>query len=142
MVLTELLLSFFYSPPSSFFISAMSIINFASLANSGFMESKGKNMQYAKFFNAGSVKTSSADKKAKLSGRIGMLIFYSPALLASVASFALFPDEGPRFDLLRLALTIHFSKRVFEVLHLHAVLFCSSTYIIYIHVKLYYTDPT
>ncbi|XP_071937469.1 uncharacterized protein [Coffea arabica] len=119
MVLTELLLRFFYSPPSSFFISAMSIINFASLANSGFMESKGKNIQYAKFFNAGSVKTSSADKKAKLSGRIGMLIFYSPALLASVASFALFPDEGLRFDLLRLALTIHFSKRVFEVLLIH-----------------------
>lgn len=118
MVLHELLLKFLYPLPSSLFIIAMSIITFASLAHSGFQESQGKNMQYAKFFNVGTVKT---DKKAKLSGRTGMLIFYTPAFLASVASFALLPNEGLRFALLRLALAIHFFKRVLEVLHLHAI---------------------
>ncbi|KAL3520933.1 hypothetical protein ACH5RR_019082 [Cinchona calisaya] len=121
MVFPELLPSFLYSPPPSIFISAMSIISFLSLTHSGFMESKGKNMQYAKFFNnAGSIKTSSVDKKAKLSGRIGMVIFYTPPLLVGMASFAFLPNDGGlRFDLLRLALIIHFFKRVFEVLFIH-----------------------
>ncbi|KAK6933636.1 3-oxo-5-alpha-steroid 4-dehydrogenase, C-terminal [Dillenia turbinata] len=48
-----------------------------------------------------------------------MLILYTPAFLAGVASFALFPNEGLRFLLLSSALTIHFFKRDFEVLFIH-----------------------
>lgn len=118
MGLPEILLTFLYPPPPSVFISAMSVISFASMTNAGFQEIKGKHMQYSKFFNVGSPSEErDQQKKAKISGRTGMLIAYTPAFLAGVASFALLPDEGLRFTLLRSALTIHFLKRLFEVLH-------------------------
>ncbi|KAL3523701.1 hypothetical protein ACH5RR_016535 [Cinchona calisaya] len=118
MWLSEILLRFIYPPPPSLFISAMSAISFASSASAGFQEIKGKHMKYSKFFNVGSL-SSTADNKAKFSGRIGMLVAYTPAFLAGLASFALFPYGGLRFSLLRSALTIHFFKRIFEVLFVH-----------------------
>lgn len=114
MGLPEIFLRFLYPPPPSLFISGMSVISFASLTNAGFQEIKGKHLQYSKFFNVGDNK----QKKAEFSGRTGMLVAYTPAFLASVASFALVPLEGLRFTLLRSALTIHFLKRLFEVLQL------------------------
>ncbi|CAK9172420.1 unnamed protein product [Ilex paraguariensis] len=112
------LLRLIYPPPPSLLITAMSVVSFASLANAGFMEIKGKHMQYSKFWNIGSGKTSSsseAAQKIKLSSRTGMLVVYTPAFLAGAASFGLFPNEGLRFLLLSSALTIHFGKRIFEI---------------------------
>ncbi|ONI21450.1 hypothetical protein PRUPE_2G066300 [Prunus persica] len=48
-----------------------------------------------------------------------MLIAYIPAFLAGVASFVLYPQENIRILLLCSALTIHFFKRIFEVLFVH-----------------------
>ncbi|CAN4126343.1 unnamed protein product [Withania somnifera] len=50
------LLKFLYPPPPSLFITTMSFISFASLANAGFSEIKGKNMQYSKFFGTKKLK--------------------------------------------------------------------------------------
>lgn len=96
------------------------------------MEVKGKHMQYSKFWNVGAgdaVKkqnSSSSDSntitntkaKSKVSARTGMIIAYAPAFLAGFASFFLLPDEGFRFALLRSAFTIHFFKRLFEVMQI------------------------
>lgn len=57
-----------------------------------------------------------------ISGRIGMLILYAPAFLAGLASFFLLPDEGFRFSLLRSALTIHFFKRLLEVIQINSLI--------------------
>ncbi|KAK6933634.1 3-oxo-5-alpha-steroid 4-dehydrogenase, C-terminal [Dillenia turbinata] len=107
-----LLQSFLFPPPPSFFITAMSVISFASLTYSGFLEARGKHLQYSKF-------SDSKSREIKVSSKTGMLILYTPAFLAGVASFALFPSEGLRFLLLSSALTIHFFKRDFEVLFIH-----------------------
>ncbi|XP_060184435.1 uncharacterized protein LOC132614094 [Lycium barbarum] len=109
------LLKFLYPPPPSLFINTMSVISFASLANAGFLEIKGKHMQYSKFIGT----TKSENEKAKIESKKGMLLLYSPAFLAGVASFAIFPDGDLRFALVCSALTIHFFKRVFEVLFVH-----------------------
>ncbi|THG22138.1 hypothetical protein TEA_020854 [Camellia sinensis var. sinensis] len=60
-----------------------------------------------------------ANQRTKLSTKTGMLIAYTPALLASAASFVIFPNEGFRFLLVNSALSIHFFKRLFEVLFIH-----------------------
>ncbi|KAI3678302.1 hypothetical protein L6452_37589 [Arctium lappa] len=44
MVISTLL----FPPPSSLFVKAMSILSRVSLANGGYMETKGKHMQYSK----------------------------------------------------------------------------------------------
>lgn len=115
MVLS-ILLRFIYPPPPSLFITAMTVINVASLANSGFNEIKGKNIPYSKFWN---LNNNVATSQIKLSGRTGMLLAYTPAFLAGVISFGLFPDEGLRFTLVSTALAIHFFKRLFEVIFIH-----------------------
>ncbi|KAF8395500.1 hypothetical protein HHK36_019446 [Tetracentron sinense] len=112
-----MLLKFVFPPPSSLFITAMSVIGVASLAGTGYSETRGKHLQYSKFWNVNSQKTTR--NEIKLSSRTGMLMFYTPAFLAGVAAFALFPDEGFRFFLVSSALTIHYFKRVFEVLFVH-----------------------
>ncbi|KAG8390821.1 hypothetical protein BUALT_Bualt01G0123400 [Buddleja alternifolia] len=138
MVLS-VLLKFIYPPPASVVITAMSVISFVSLSNAGWMETKGKHMQYSKLRNVGkksATATATAtdddddDKKkkkkddkenAKLSGKVGMIVAYTPAFLAGVSSFFLFPDGDLRFTLLRSAVTIHFFKRLFEVLFVHKI---------------------
>ncbi|KAL5720420.1 hypothetical protein ACHQM5_013089 [Ranunculus cassubicifolius] len=111
----SLLFNFLFPPPPSIFITAMSVITFASLANAGYSEFKGKHLQYSKFKNTGSQKK----KEIKISSRSGMLIAYTPAFLAGVLGFLIYPDHGFRFMLVDSALTIHFFKRVFEVLVIH-----------------------
>ncbi|KAL5720737.1 hypothetical protein ACHQM5_013377 [Ranunculus cassubicifolius] len=106
----SLLFNFLFPPPPSIFITAMSVITFASLANAGYSEFKGKHLQYSKFKNTGSQKK----KEIKISSRSGMLIAYTPAFLAGVLGFLIYPDHGFRFMLVDSALTIHFFKRVFE----------------------------
>ncbi|XP_009782383.1 uncharacterized protein LOC107812573 [Nicotiana tabacum] len=110
------LLKFLYPPPPSLFITTMSVISVASLANAGFSEIKGKHMQYSKFFVSSK---SENEKKARIESKKGMLLLYSPAFLAGLASFAIFPNEDLRFALVSSALTIHFFKRVLEVLFVH-----------------------
>lgn len=109
---------FLFPPPPSILVNAMSFISFGSLANIGFSEFRGKHLKYSKFFNI-SHKNPTPRKQIQIPSRIGMLLFYTPAFLFGAASFFIFPDEGLRFFLLRLALTIHFLKRVLEVLFVH-----------------------
>ncbi|XP_031117354.1 3-oxo-5-alpha-steroid 4-dehydrogenase 1 [Ipomoea triloba] len=119
MGIPSTLLSFLYPPPPSIYITAMTVINFAALGNAGLKETRGKNMQYSKFSTSSS-SSSAAMNKAKISSKSGMVILYTPAFLAGLfASFWMVPDEDSRFCLVSAALTIHFFKRVFEVLFVH-----------------------
>ncbi|KAL8224157.1 hypothetical protein R6Q57_019632 [Mikania cordata] len=94
----------------------MTVIGVMSLTNAGYNEIKGKNMKYSKFINNGVARK---ENKTKLSSRTGMLLFYTPAFLVGLASFFVIPDQDLRFVLLASALTVHFLKRVLEVLFLH-----------------------
>lgn len=114
--------SFVYEQPDSVIIRAMPLITLFAVSLLGFSEIIGKHLQYSKFWNVNSNSQSMSkkqQKQIKLSSKTGMLMFYAPAFLAGAASFFLFPDGGLRFLLLKLALTIHFFKRVFEVLFVH-----------------------
>ncbi|XP_074269238.1 uncharacterized protein LOC141592456 [Silene latifolia] len=102
-----------FPPPSSIYVSIMSLVSVGSMANAGLSEIKGKHLQYSKFLN------SKEPKQVQISSKIGMFAMYSPAFLFGIASFFVFPDHGLRFLLLRFALTIHFLKRVLEVLFVH-----------------------
>jgi hypothetical protein len=113
------LLRFIFPPPPSLFITGMSVISLASLAVTGFSEVKGKHLQYSKFWNANP--PNNGRKQIKVSSRTGMLILYTPAFLAGLASFVLFQHQDVRFLLVDAALTLHFFKRVFEVkLHMNS----------------------
>nr|GEV10158.1 very-long-chain enoyl-CoA reductase-like [Tanacetum cinerariifolium] len=116
MAIPSVLLNLLFPPPSSLFVTTMSVIGISTLTNAGFMELKGKHMQYSKFLNVGAAKK---EKEMKLSSRNGMLWFYTPAFLVGLASLLVFHDQDQRFVLLASALTIHFFKRVLEVLFLH-----------------------
>ncbi|KAK3003519.1 hypothetical protein RJ639_018194 [Escallonia herrerae] len=100
------LLGLVYPPPPSLFVTAMSVISAGCITGQ---------CGYSKFWHvvaSQSLSTGTAhqqQKQIKLSGRTGMLILYTPAFLV----------EGIRFTLLTSALTIHFFKRVFEVLFVH-----------------------
>ncbi|CAJ1953144.1 unnamed protein product [Sphenostylis stenocarpa] len=111
----SVLLSFIFPPPPSLVVSAMSVISLVSLANTGLSEVRGKHLNYSKFWNV----NPSAEKQIKLSSKAGMLLLYTPAFLAGLASFWIFPHEGLRSTLLQSAVTLHFFKRVFEVLFIH-----------------------
>ncbi|XP_076881757.1 uncharacterized protein LOC143529986 [Bidens hawaiensis] len=116
MVMPSILLNFLFPPPPSLFVATMSVIAVLTLTNVGYNEFKGKHMQYSKFTNQGGAKK---ENETKLSSRTGMLLFYTPAFLVGLFSFLVFPDQDLRFVLLALALTVHFFKRVLEVLYLH-----------------------
>ncbi|KAG6507342.1 3-oxo-5-alpha-steroid 4-dehydrogenase 1-like [Zingiber officinale] len=112
-------LGLFYPPPPSIFLTAMSAITCTSLAFIGVSEVRGKHLSYSKFWNANKPGGGGADP-VRISSRAGMLFFYTPALLASAAAFAvpsLMADE--RGLLVALALLLHFLKRDFEVLFVH-----------------------
>ncbi|XP_043702985.1 3-oxo-5-alpha-steroid 4-dehydrogenase 1-like [Telopea speciosissima] len=117
------LLSIVFPPPPSIFIGTMSAVSLMSLAYGGYSEVKGKNMQYSKFWNVNNLQKKKTligkEEVTELSGRTGMFILYTPAFLAGVVSFSIFPDEGLRFMLVDAALTIHFLKRILEVLFIH-----------------------
>lgn len=109
---------FIYSPQESLVLITAVLINGVALYTAGFMETRGTHMQYSKFWNQ--MKSSSdSQTPAKVSSRIGMLIFYTPAFLGGVIGLVLFPDESLRFVLLASCLTIHFLKRDLEVLFIH-----------------------
>ncbi|KDP27529.1 hypothetical protein JCGZ_20167 [Jatropha curcas] len=110
------LVKFLFPAPSNLMVSAMSAVSLVSLANAGFSELKGKHLNYSKFWNANN---NNNNNNRKVSSRNGMLFLYTPAFLAGVASFGLFPDEGLRFFFIKSALTIHFFKRLFEVMLIH-----------------------
>ncbi|KAE8731726.1 hypothetical protein F3Y22_tig00002684pilonHSYRG00029 [Hibiscus syriacus] len=112
------LLNFLFPP--SLFITATSLASFTSLASAGLSEFRGKNLEYSKFFNVAS-KASDAEKSNKLTlpSRIAMATLYTPAFLAGVSSFAIFPEENLRLLLLKSAISIHFFKRVLESCFVH-----------------------
>ncbi|KAM7526735.1 hypothetical protein LguiA_016637 [Lonicera macranthoides] len=123
---SSILMRLIYPPPPSLYVTAMSVVTAASLINAGIMEIKGKHMQYSKFLKVAPKSSSSNNsysgeqQQQKISSRTGMLVLYTPAFLAGVASFALFPvEEDLRFKMLCSALTLHFFKRVFEVIFVH-----------------------
>ncbi|KAK7268625.1 hypothetical protein RIF29_21327 [Crotalaria pallida] len=111
----SLLLNFIFPPPSSLFVSAMSVISLVILVKSGYSEIKGKHLNYSKFWNA----NANPQNQIKLSSKAGMLLLYTPALLAGVASFWIFPNEGIRSTILHAAITLHYLKRDLEVLFVH-----------------------
>ncbi|EYU33152.1 hypothetical protein ABFS82_06G150800 [Erythranthe guttata] len=111
----------------------------------------GNHLQYSKFWNS----TSSNKSKLQimLSSKIGMLILYTPALLAAASSFALLPNGGGgiRFPMLKSALTIHFLKRDLETLFIHkysgfvaleSAVFISATYFTMAAGTLYFQHQT
>ncbi|KAJ4978352.1 hypothetical protein NE237_009132 [Protea cynaroides] len=99
----------------------MSVISVVSLAYCCYSEVRGEHLQYSKFWNVNlqKKKKKTIEKEVTVPSRTGMLILYTPAFLAGLASFAIFPHEGLRFMLVDSALTIHFFKRVLEVLFIH-----------------------
>ncbi|OWM72576.1 hypothetical protein CDL15_Pgr013044 [Punica granatum] len=113
-----MILSFVHPPPPSVLITATAVISLVGLANAGLSEVRGSHLKYSKFWNI-----NSPVKEARVSSRIGMLVIYMPAPLFAVMSFSffIFPagDNSLRFLLLRAALTLHFLKRVLEVLFVH-----------------------
>ncbi|XP_055831430.1 uncharacterized protein LOC129900469 [Solanum dulcamara] len=151
--------SFVFEEPSSI-ITAISVIIFLYLAYLGISEIAGKHLQYSKFWNVNTNSGSSHSSnfmQGKLSSKIGMFMLYAPACLMGFASFLMYPDGGTRFMLLKSAVTIHFLKRVLEVLFIHkysggmilgSALLISSSYfmlaavMIYIqHLTLGYMEP-
>ncbi|KAK6137754.1 hypothetical protein DH2020_028506 [Rehmannia glutinosa] len=127
MVLS-VLLNLIYPPPPSVVITAMSVVSFLSLSHAGWMEIRGKNMQYSKMKDAQKniidddtkKKKRNTKKKGKVvPSKVGMTVLYAPAFLVGLSSFILFPLGDFRFNLLRSAVTAHFFKRVFEVLFVH-----------------------
>ncbi|KAL6953611.1 dihydrouracil dehydrogenase (NAD(+)), partial [Sarracenia purpurea var. burkii] len=73
----------------------------------------GKHLHYSKFWTVNN-NPGSKFKQVKLSSRTGMIVIYVPTFLAGVASFALFPNDGLRLQLLRLAIIVHLLKRTLE----------------------------
>lgn len=150
--------SFVFEEASSI-ITAITVITFLFLAYLGVSEIAGKHLQFSKFWNvnANSGSSNSNFLQGKMSSKVGMFILYAPACVMGFASFFMYPDGGTRFMLLKSAVTIHFFKRVLEVLFVHkysggmilgSVLLISSSYfmvpavMIYIqHLTLQYTEP-
>nr|KYP43858.1 Trans-2,3-enoyl-CoA reductase [Cajanus cajan] len=111
----SVLLSFIFPASASLVIRGMSVISLVSVGNAFLSEIRGKHMNYSKFWNANSTEK----MQMKLSSKVGMLLSYTPAFLVCLASFWIFPHEGFRSTLLQSALTLHFFKRLFEVLFIH-----------------------
>nr|GEW68170.1 very-long-chain enoyl-CoA reductase-like [Tanacetum cinerariifolium] len=104
---------------SSILVTIMSIVNLLGLVMSGYMEMSGNNKQYAKFFDANASNISKHDEEHKLPSRNGMLVFYTPAFVVGVVAFTFFPHHDTRFVMVIYVLTIHFLKRILEVLFVH-----------------------
>ncbi|KAI3908249.1 hypothetical protein MKX01_027271 [Papaver californicum] len=103
---------FLFPPPQSIFIIFMSMVSLAISTNGGLSE--GANVQYSKFRNA------TNSQESKFSTRVCMLAMYTPSFVASIVSFFwLFPSHDIRFILINSSLTLHFLKRIFEVLFVH-----------------------
>lgn len=74
-------------------------------------ELKGENAGYSKFAHA--------EKKFKVSSRVGMVILYAPALVVSAWYLRDAPNKNGRELVTAGLLCLHFGKRVLESLFLH-----------------------
>ncbi|MFS7957406.1 putative 3-oxo-5-alpha-steroid 4-dehydrogenase (NADP(+)) [Helianthus anomalus] len=128
-----------FPPPSSLFVTAMSILSCLSLAHGGYMETKDKHIQYSKFFNVANSKKPTKDQEIKLASRNGMLLLYTPAFLVGLVSFVAFRGRDLRLLMVVSSLIIHYFKRLVEVKlfenrSIHACcfhcFFCASTLLI------------
>ncbi|CAJ1953146.1 unnamed protein product [Sphenostylis stenocarpa] len=111
----SVLLSFIFPPPPSLVVSGLTVISFLILVSSFVSEIRGKHLNYSKFWNA----SPSAQNQIKLPSKAGMLLLYTPAFLAGLASFWIFPPQSLRSTILQSAVTLHYFKRDFEVLFIH-----------------------
>lgn len=109
-----------YQEPSSIYLSAVTGVTFLFLVSLGISEAIGKQLKYSKFWDLNSKTSGGGGGGIKLSSRTGMLLLYGPAALAGLASFVIFPGGGTRFLMLKLAVTVHFSKRVLEVILIYS----------------------
>ena len=110
-----ILSAFLFPPPPSTFVNVMTVVSSTAMGMAGISEIKGKHLQYSKFWNANSAPKAPSEEP-KLSSKYGMLLAYTPAFLAGAASFWFFPSDNERILVLKAALTLHFFKRIFEVL--------------------------
>ncbi|XP_073123834.1 uncharacterized protein [Henckelia pumila] len=111
-----LLKDYVYEEPCSIYMAGMCVFSLLATVCLGISEATGtKHLQYSKFWNVGYQK----NKQILLSSRFGMLLLYTPALVAAISSFRIFPNLDIRFLMLKSVVTIHFLKRVLEVLFLH-----------------------
>lgn len=116
----DTLSAFLFPPPPSLFVNVMTVVSSAVVAMIGLSEARGTHLQYSKFWNSSNTaaKLSNSSEQFKISSRLGMLLLYTPAVLAGAVSLWFFPDDDRRILLLTSALTLHFFKRDFEVLSL------------------------
>ncbi|XP_051145263.1 uncharacterized protein LOC127261107 isoform X2 [Andrographis paniculata] len=101
---------FLHEEPSSPYVRSFYAASFLGIVALGVSEFGGKNLQYSKFWNS----SKSGRSPTLIGSRTGMLICYTPALIAAVLSFWLDPETRTRSLLLKSALTLHFLKRIFE----------------------------
>ncbi|XVF82669.1 hypothetical protein PTKIN_Ptkin16aG0067000 [Pterospermum kingtungense] len=99
--------------PASWVFTAASVCGLISMGILAVMETRGIHLKYSKFFNV------SSPTSFKVASRVGMFMFYAPSFFVSFASFWIFPHGDFRFLLLKSATTIHFFKRLLEVLFVH-----------------------
>ncbi|MCD7455708.1 hypothetical protein HAX54_029226 [Datura stramonium] len=104
-----------FEEPNSIFIKVMIVMNLIISAILGISEASGKqNLEYSKFWNC------EKQVKAKVGSKMGMIIAYTPSLIACLLSlFWIFTNCGIRFFMLNSSITIHFFKRLLEVLFVH-----------------------
>ena len=121
-IMESILLKLVFPTPPSFFLNALSVMNIPSFAMSGLSEMRGQNLKYSKFSNNGAEErevvgsAKLGQTKTKVPSKTGMLVCYTPAFLASLVLFLIFPHEGNlRMLLLNSALALHFFKRIYEV---------------------------
>ncbi|XP_020550964.1 3-oxo-5-alpha-steroid 4-dehydrogenase 2-like isoform X2 [Sesamum indicum] len=132
--MAKMLESWIYQEPSSIYTKALYGLTLLGACYLAISEAIGKHLRYSKFWNSASNKPTQT-----LPSKVGMLLAYTPSLLAGVSSFWVFSDDGGiRFLMLKSAITLHFLKRELEVLFLHkfsghmvlnTALFISSTYL-------------
>ncbi|KAM3360018.1 steroid 5-alpha-reductase DET2-like [Capsicum galapagoense] len=150
--------SFMFKEPSPI-TTTISMVAFVFVAFFGISEIFGKHLQFSKFVNFSSNSNSHSNNflQSKLSSRIGMFIVYAPPCVVGFASFVMYPNGETRFIMLKSAVTIHFLKRVLEVLFVHkysggmvlrSALIISSSYITLVAVLIHlqhliqeYTEP-
>lgn len=116
-ILVSILSRVAFPPPVTCLLVRVMSVAFLLFSVTGVFEGLGKNFQYSKFFNLNVHK--STTKQIRLSSRIAMLIVYTPAFLYAIASFWQLPNVGLRSLLVKPALTLHFFKRILEVLFVH-----------------------
>ncbi|PIN20614.1 Steroid reductase [Handroanthus impetiginosus] len=114
-MIPETLQNFVYQESPSIYTKCFYVMNFLALLYLGISEFTGNHLQYSKFWNLGSKKSGGILLRSK----VGMLILYTPSVLAGLSSFVLFPTAKIRVLMLKSAITLHFLKRDLEVLFLH-----------------------